>query len=1041
MDDSAIPRCCDQMKKEFLDPGAKFRPAPFWSWNSDMNRDEIRRQISDFTARGFGGAFAHARQGLITEYLSDDFFDAWAVALDESKKRGAYLYMYDENCWPSGFAGGLVCEKAGEDAMTGALAKCRFVDAADPSFGGELIFAARCEEDFVLGEELTVVDRGEWASHASRVMVIYKIGPYSGGCGGFPYVDVTNREVTEQFLRITYDEYAKRFGSDFGGAVPAVFSDEANIHSEGTETVPFTPHVGKRFKEISGHDLAECLPAVFRNVTFEDGAYRLPAPAEKIRHDYYVALHTLWIDNFVRPIADWCEKRGLAWTGHDVEHQWPQAHGGRISPSEQTTYEFRQWPGLDLLLCDHLRDYPTEFDKLEMIEIRSAANQFQKERTLCEAYGAGGYQSTVDDYKRMGDYLLVNGINFIVPHLSLFSYQGLRKRDCPQSFDYRQPWWEEWKYYNDYLARGSYMLTRGVMDQRILYLNPSTTAYLVPGEEAKGTVDHGTDPSCVKNPDMSDFLTLFEDLHREGWDFDLGDEFSLSRHGSVEGGALVCGRMRYSAVIVSKNMKNMLAETASLLLSFMRAGGLVLSSGDEEDDAAEYISGEKGISATAELRSSWERKGSPDAVLAALSDKFEKHVYYAPETGVASTFRRLGDGSSLFFIVNHGMTEYSSKIRLRAGTVSRWDMTDGTVRGVEVTDEGDGYVSFPLDLVRCESALFVADGGGEPAVRSVPADVAVPLTPVAVEPERENAFTLDHPSLTVDGETFPPRYFIETSRELFKKRVGGDNVWGSMQRHTEYLDMDESFGEGSGFSLSYRFNVAPETVGLPFRAVWERPEKMRLSVNGAGIPYGGETWLLGREFGSVDITEAIVPGENVLTLTADRFDVLCEVEAVFLEGDFSVSVEDGEFVLTPGRTPGYGDFTKQGMSHYPGAVLYEYTAELEKAPASAIFSAPDYRATAASVTVNGEFAGVLGLNGRRQVDIAPYLAPGENRITVRICASLQNLLGPHLNYQEYIPYDWSPFERGRVASADEYTFFGWGLDACPTLDVSSEGAN
>ena len=76
------------MKKEFLDPGAKFRPAPFWSWNSDMNRDEIRRQISDFSAHGFGGAFAHARQGLITEYLSDDFFDAWAVALDESKKRG-----------------------------------------------------------------------------------------------------------------------------------------------------------------------------------------------------------------------------------------------------------------------------------------------------------------------------------------------------------------------------------------------------------------------------------------------------------------------------------------------------------------------------------------------------------------------------------------------------------------------------------------------------------------------------------------------------------------------------------------------------------------------------------------------------------------------------------------------------------------------------------------------------------------------------------------------------------------------------------------
>ena len=1035
MDDSTPPR--SSMKEEFLSPGAKYRPAPFWSWNSVMDREEIRRQIDGFVSCGFGGAFAHARQGLITEYLSDDFFDAWAVALDESKKKGACLYMYDENCWPSGFAGGLVCEKYGEEAMTGALAKCRFLDAGDPSFGGELIYAARCDEDFVLGEELTSVPRENWREHASRVMVIYRIGPYSGGCGGYPYVDVTNRRVTDAFLEITYDEYHKRFGADFGGAVPAVFSDEANIHSEGKETVPFTPHVEARFREISGLDLKECLPAVFRNVTFEDGTCRLPAPAEKIRHDYYVALHTLWIDNFVRPIADWCEKHGVAWTGHDVEHQWPQAHGGRISPSEQTTYEFRQWPGLDLLLCDHLRDCPTEFDKLEMIEIRSAANQFGKERTLCEAYGAGGYQSTVDDYKRMGDYLLVNGINFIVPHLSLFSYQGLRKRDCPQSFDDKQPWWREWREYNDYFARGSYMLTRGVMEQRILLLNPSTTAYLVPAEEAEGNVDHATDPSCVRNPDMGDFLTLFESLHREGWDFDLGDEFSLGRHGKVDGDALVCGNMRYGAVVVSKDMKNMLSSTAELLLAFSGAGGLIVSDGDEDFDAAEYISGEPGLDATGELRGAWDRVGSPDGVLRRLSERFDKHVTYRPAAGVASSRRKLEDGSVVFFIVNHSMGDYSTEIRMKAKSVARWDMTDGSVSGMAVRRHDDGYVSFPLTLARCESALFVTDGDEDV---KVDADVTeeVTLTPVSAVPERDNCFTLDHPSLKIGGEEFPPRYFIETCRTLYKKLTDRDDLWSSMQSHTEYLDMNGSFGEDTAFSLTYRFNIAPETVGLPIRAIYERPEKMKLSVNGTAIPYTGGKWFLGAEFGVCDVTEAVVPGENELTLSADRFDVLCEVEAAFLEGDFSVCAEDGEFILKPGRTPGYGDFTKQGMSHYPGAVLYEYSFDLERTRQRAIFSAPDYRATAASVTVNGEYAGVLGANGKREVDIARFLKCGENRVTVRICSSLQNLLGPHLIYTDYIPYDWSPFERGRVAGADEYTFFGWGLDSAPTLRVSDE---
>ncbi len=1033
MDDSTVPR--QSMKETFVSPGPEFRPAPFWSWNSIMDESEVRRQVADFAEHGFGGAFAHARQGLVTEYLSEDFFGAWAAALDESKKHGALLYMYDENCWPSGFAGGLTVEVGGKE-LIGDIAKTRFVDADDPQFGGELIFAAQCEEDFILGENLTDIPLEEWGSRAKRVMVIYRLRPYSGGCGGFSYVDLTNRKTTDTFLKVTYEEYYKRFGDDFGEVIPAVFSDEANIHSEGLNTVPYNPQVIAKYREISGFELKDCIPAVFRNVSFADGVYRLPAPAEKLRHDYYLTLHTLWIENFVRPVADWCEEHRIAWTGHDIEHQWPQAHGGRILPSEQNTYEYRQWPGLDLLLCDHLRDYPTEFDKLEMIEIRSAANQFSKERTLCEAYGAGGYQSTVDDYKRMGDYLLVNGINFLVPHLSLFSYMGLRKRDCPQSFDSHQPWWREWTDYNDYFARGSFMLTRGKMEQRILYLNPSTTSYLVPGEEARGDIDHRTDPRGI-NPDMSDFLELFEGMCVEGWDFDLGDEYSIRDNGSVEDGKLRVGAMRYDTVVVSKNMKNMFSSTARLLSEFMSAGGPVLSTGDGADgDAGGYIDGETGTSTTAEIRSAWTSLGSPEAVLDALSERFEKHAYYDPLPGVASTCRRLDDGGETFFIVNHAMGDYSTRVSLKAKTVSRWNMVTGEVEGVEVEEEKNGYVSFPLTLERCESALFVTDGEPLPAPEKIAADRDVPLTFVSAIPERDNAFTLDHPSLTVGGETFPPRYFIETCDTLFDKMLEKRNIWMSMQRGTEFLDLNGTFGEDTAFELNYKFEVAPETVGLPIRAAYERPDVMRLSVNGREIPRSGEKWLLGPEFGVSDITEAIEPGENVLTLRAERFDVLCEVEAVFLEGDFSVGVEDGRFILNPGRTPEYGPWTKQGMSHYPGAVLYEFSFDLENVPGKAVFSAPAYSATGASITVNGEYAGAFGINGRRSADVAKYLREGENSVVLRICGSFQNLLGPHLNYSEYIPYDWSPFERGREAGAEEYKFFDWGLDGHPTLEVS-----
>lgn len=1025
----------DHLREGFESPEPIFRPAPFWSWNSVMDHDEIKKQIDDFKEHGFGGAFAHARAGLVTEYLSDEFFDAFRFALDESKRVGNLLYMYDENTWPSGFAGGLVCEREGEENVCGDIAKSRIVDGANPQFGGPLIRAAEWFEGDVLGRDLTDIPLEEWGKYAEKVFVIYLYRPRGDlGCGGHPYIDVMNRRATDAFLEITYDEYFKRFGGDFGTVIPASFSDEANIHSEGTDTVPFSHIVKDRFFELNGYPLERNIQAVIRDVTFKDGSMPFDRPPEKIRFDYFRTLHTLWIDNFVKPIADWCGKHGIAWTGHDIEHQWPQAHGGRIAPSEQHTYEFRQWPGLDLLLCDHLRDYPTEFDKLEMIEIRSAANQFKKERTLCEAYGAGGYHSTTDDYKRMGDYLLVNGINFFVPHLTLFSYMGQRKRDCPQSFDYRQPWWKEYTEYNDYFARGSYMLTRGRMEQRILLVNPSTTGYLVTGLDGKGDVDHGRDPGCVKNPDMRDFLTLFESLCREMWDFDLGDEFTMEDAARVEDGKLVVGDQRYDAVILSRDTKNLMGSTADTLLEFMRAGGAVISTGDGgEGDGAGYISGMTDDPRTAELRRNWTAAGSVDGLLSLLGEKFEKYVSAEPVTGVGSMRRVLPDGRQIVFIVNHSMGKYSSDVRVKCSSAVRWDMFTGERCALDGVQD-NGYFTFRVELERCESLLFVTDDLPAPAEKAPAAKTEeAELELVSIRPDRENTFTLDHPSLEIGDKKFPERYFLETAKTLFHEMMDRGNPWRSTQQHTKYLDMNDSFGPETAFTLTYRFNVAPETVGLPIKAIIERPEKMKLTVNGTEVPYRGEKYYFGEEFGILDVTEEVIPGENELKLSAERFDVLCEVEAVFLEGDFSVSVEDDAFVLTPGRTPGYGYWKDQGMSHYSGSVVYEYGVNLERKPETATLRVADYKGTAASVTVNGKYVSAIHRNGRYDVDVASFLEEGGNKIEVKVCGSLQNVLGPHLNYQDVMPYDWDVFIDGRVAVPEDYMFAEWGMTSPPTL--------
>ncbi|MCQ2456954.1 MAG: hypothetical protein MJ096_06325 [Clostridia bacterium] len=1014
-------------KKEFKNPSSEWRSAPFWSWNGEMTGEEASRQMRDFKAHGIGGAFAHPRNGMATEYLSEDFFKAWGETLETAKAEDMKLYMYDENAWPSGWAGGLVGKR--DRSVLATVVKCRLLPAADPGFGGELVFAAVSDDNFNLGEVLTDVPLEKWGEYTDgRVMVINKVNlpgdPWSGYC------DVTNPRTAEVFLELTHEEYYKRFGEDFGKYVPATFSDEAHVRSDGENTLPYSPIIEAKFKEISGLDLIPCLPAIFRNVT----GLEFPRPIEKIRYDFYETLHELWIDNFIKPIAEWCDEHNIAWTGHDIEHQWPLAHGGRINPSEQTTYEYRQWPGLDLLLCDDLKNEPNNMDKFLMYEIRSAANQFAKKRTLCEAYGAGGYQSTLDDYKRLTDFLLVGGINVIVQHLSLYSFAGCRKRDCPQSFDHRQPWWDEYTEFADYIGRACFMLSQGKMEQRILLLNPSTTSYTIPGEEQKGNVDHATDANCCKNPDMTDFLTVVNDLTDRGWDFDLGDEFSLSRHGKTEGKKFRFGEQCYDLVVISKDMKNLRADTVKILLDFAAAGGRIITTDKDKTSFGEYISGETGLEATALVREAALAVDGSAGLCEFLDKTLDKRITSDVPfpTGVQHIRRRLPDGKECYFIVNHAMETFSCKLSLAGDTVTEWDLFTGDIHGIKFEKDG-AYVTFPLTLDRCGSAMFVV-GDTAPIEEPLPeCTKKVPLTEVSIEREKDNTFTLDHPAVEVDGKKYPPRYFIESNETLALSRCPS-RPWCGIQFHSDWMDMNKTFDNTTGFELHYTFTVGKGVLPANITVTVERPKYVNVRVNGYDAAFLGIDEF-DPDSGTFAIGSYLVEGENTVTVWARKYNVLCEVEAIFLHGDFSVRNEGGKFVMEAPQSLGLGSWKEQGLCFYPYAVDYVYEAELEKAPRRATVKLGGNFATAVSVKVNGEYQGVVGRDGGAKLDVKGLTA-GKNKIVFRVCGSFQSLLGPHLEMHEFEPYAWDYFKRGRVAPADEYIFFDYGLTETPTLVVA-----
>ncbi len=1013
----------------FKNPPALYRPAPLWVWNDEMDDAEIDKQLAALSSHGFGGAFVHPRPGLISGYLDDDWFARWGHALETAKGLGMKLYIYDENSYPSGFAGGAVSAALPDCLAEGAAYEIvKAEDLKNPR--DEVIAAFRCETDgdaIQITENLAGVNPMDATGLTGEIFLVVRAkASTTGWLAGFGYVDLMRPESTAKFLETTYEKYHGRFGKDFGGAVPAIFTDEpyvgaGGVYGSGRPALPFSNWFANEFRRINGYSLLKNLPCVFRDV---EGDF--DRPAAKVRFDYYRTIHELWTQNWIRPIGKWCEDHGISWTGHYLEHQWPHV-GVNTSPSMQANYEFHGWPAIDMLLSNYLRDTPSHALAFTIRELRSAVNQFGKQRALCELYGAGGWDSTFEDYKRMGDWVLVNGVNFINQHLTYSTIAGARKRDHPQSFDWREPWWDEYTAMNDYLGRASYMLTRGKMEQRILVLNPSTTGYLTPYEAEAGSMFSEAGADAIRNPDMTAFLKLSQKLTDAQWDFDYGDEYTLARHATAADGMLRVEKQAYGAVIVSGDMKNMLSSTLALLKKCAAAGVKVLTVGKP----GPYVDGLADGAA-------FEHLGEPvtlagiDGRLAALLPRRIAASAPFPE-GLAHMRRALPDGGTVWFLVNHAMDAFEADVTLDGAGVSGLDLFSGEEYAISHT-AGAGKVTFRLSLKRNQSVMIRATTGeAAQAAPTVSATRPVALSPVGIKAERENVLPVER----VDLGGLKDVDVLRAADLIFSERGFLGNPWDNkVQYRGNILSRNANYGPESGFRAAYRFRLADGFVPETLSVAAERPALCRLEVNGKPAPWNAGETFLDRHIGVADIAKLVSPGENAVEVIVDQFDARFELEPVYLRGDFAVLPTDAGWTIAPPKMLQMGAWGESGLPFYPHAVVYEYAAVFDKAPRAAAIGVSGCEATAISVSVNGKYAGLVNADGARPLDIVRFLLPGENRVSVRVSGGFKNLLGPHFNPARGSawPGMWknAPTEDPGCAA---YDFIPYGLKQAPELTV------
>ena len=315
------------------------------------------------------------------------------------------------------------------------------------------------------------VPNGLW-----RIFIFYTTHQ---GEGRLDYFNIIDSESVKLFIDTVYEPHYEHYKNDFGKTFKGFFSDEPEFGN--LAGYDFQARLGRNMKFIPWcEELYHRLSSYWGDKFITNLAVLWCEAGDSTNHLRYEYMNetTLQLKKaFSDQIADWCNNHHVEHIGHIIEDDNSHARLGCSTGHYYRSISGMAMAGIDVVLLQIMpgmnhtvhqwvaSDRDGEFFHYGLAKMGSSLAHIdsgKKGNSMCEIFGAYGWQEGMSLMKWLADHMMSRGINHFVPHA--FSPSKYPEPDCPPHF-YARGHHPQYPYFGmlmEYMNRSIHFIVDGI---------------------------------------------------------------------------------------------------------------------------------------------------------------------------------------------------------------------------------------------------------------------------------------------------------------------------------------------------------------------------------------------------------------------------------------------------------------------------------------------------------------------------------------------------------------------------------------------------